>query len=76
MCNCGFENEKQVQKQSGAKQGLEHDGRHTAAHMLFKMIYYSSADLLFAVFEKKKNMLLAVCYYSCAAESCQVWCQT
>lgn len=34
---------KQVQMQSGAKQGLQCDGRHTAAHMLFKMVYYSSA---------------------------------
>ncbi len=73
MCNYGFENKKQVQKQSGAKQGLKCDGRHTAAHMLFKMIYYSSADLLFAVFFRKH---VACCLlFSCAAELCQVWCQ-
>ncbi len=71
MCNYGFENKKQVQKQSGAKQGLKRDGRHTAAHMLFKMIHYSSGDLLFSVLFLE-NMLLAVCYL---AELSQVWCQ-
>lgn len=59
MCNYGFENKKQVQKQSGAKQGLKCDGRHTAAHMLFKMIHYSSADFLFADLFLE-NMLFAV----------------
>lgn len=48
---------KQVQMQSGAKQSLQRDGRHNAACMLFKMVYYSSGDSLFFL-----NILLAVCY--------------
>lgn len=58
---------KRVQMQSGAKKGLQCDGRHTAAHMLFKMIYYSSAVLICCFL----NMLLAVCYLAVQlANSC------
>lgn len=65
---------KRVQMQSGAKQSLQRDGRHNAAYMLFKMVYYSSGDLLF--FKHVACCLL----FSCAAgqflgKSCQVWCQ-
>lgn len=65
---------KQVQMQSGAKQGLQCDGRHTAAHMLFKMVYYSSAVVICRFFVKYVAccLLFTGAAWQFQGKSCQV----